>query len=53
MGNYLRIRDTRAAYPIGGGLNILLSNDFEKLTKSVNRLHEFVHVTCPKQIEDL
>ena len=36
-----------------GGLNILLSNDFEKLTKSVNRLHEFVHVTCPEQIEDL
>lgn len=36
-----------------GALNILLSNDFEKLSQSVNRLHEYVHITCPKTIKDL
>ena len=36
-----------------GALNILLDCDYEKLVLAVNRLHEYVHVTCPKQIEDL
>jgi len=36
-----------------GALNILLDCDYDKLVLAVNRLHEYVHVTCPKQIEDL
>lgn len=36
-----------------GALNILLDCDYEKLVLGVNRLHDYVHVTCPKQIKDL
>lgn len=35
-----------------GALNILLDCDYDKLVLAVNHLHDYVHVTCPKQIED-
>lgn len=35
-----------------GALNILLDCDYEKLVLAVNRLHDYVHITCPKQIKD-
>lgn len=35
-----------------GALSILLDCDFDRLVSAVNRLHYFVHTTCPQQIRN-
>ncbi|OLA80487.1 MAG: hypothetical protein BHW58_07560 [Azospirillum sp. 51_20] len=36
-----------------GALDILLSNDFDKLSRSGDLFHKYVNITCFKQLENL